>query len=273
MQQLKQAWAGIDAGKDHHHVVVIDSEGRRLLSRRVLNGESELIEIIDAALARAATVSWAIDLADGPAALIITLLLERGQRLVFLPGIAVNRASGAYRGEGKTDAKDRAVIADQARMRRDLRELHLEEEMIAELRMLTAQRNDLAADRARTINRLRQRLLGVFPALERALDFTNQGPLVLISQFQTPHAIRAVGPEGSNHGFAAARSERSASSLQQPSRPPTHNIPASAASPWPRRWSPTLSATCSNSTGRSPPSTNSSQAASGRIDTPRSSPA
>ena len=196
MQQLEQAWAGIDAGKEHHHVVVIDSEGRRLLSRRVLNGESELNEIIDATLARAGIVSWAIDLADGPAALIITLLLERGQRLVFLPGIAVNRASGAYRGEGKTDAKDAAVIADQARMRRDLRELHLEEEMIAELRMLTAQRGDLAADRTRTINRLRQRLLGVFPALERALDFTNQGPLVLISQFQTPHAIRAVGPDG-----------------------------------------------------------------------------
>jgi hypothetical protein len=45
----------------------------------------------------------------------ITLLLERGQRLLFLPGIAVNRASGAYRGEDKTDVKDRAVIADQAR--------------------------------------------------------------------------------------------------------------------------------------------------------------
>ncbi len=174
MQQLEQAWAGIDAGKEHHHVVVIDSEGHRLLSRRVLNGESELSEVIDASLNRAGTVVWAIDLADGPAALMITLLLERGQRLLFLPGVAVNRASGAYRGEGKTDAKDVAVIADQARMRHDLRELHLEEEMIADLRMLTAQRGDLAADRTRTINRLRQRLLGVFAALERALDFTNQ---------------------------------------------------------------------------------------------------
>ena len=196
MQQVVQAWAGIDAGKEHHYVVVIDSEGRRLLSRRVLNGESELSEVIDAALERAGALVWAIDLADGPAALMITLLLGRGQRLVFLPGVAVNRASGAYRGEGKTDAKDAAVIADQARMRRDLRELHLEEETIAELRMLTAQRADLAADRTRSINRLRQRLLSVFPALERALDFTNKGPLVLISGFQTPRAIHAVGVDG-----------------------------------------------------------------------------
>jgi Transposase len=77
VQQVMQAWAGIDAGKEHHHVVVIDSEGHRLLSRRVLNDESELSAIIDAALNRARTVAWAIDLADGPAALVITLLLER----------------------------------------------------------------------------------------------------------------------------------------------------------------------------------------------------
>lgn len=138
MAQVEQAWAGIDAGKEHRHIVVIDSRGDQLLSRRVLNDESELDTAIDAALLRAVDVTWAIDLADGPAALMITLLLGRGQRLLFLPGIAVNRASGAYRGEGKTDAKDAAVIADQARMRNDLRELHLEDEVIAELRMLTA---------------------------------------------------------------------------------------------------------------------------------------
>jgi Transposase len=42
---------------------------------------------------------------------------------VHVPGIAVNRAADAYRGEGKTDAKDAAIIADQTRMRRDLRVL------------------------------------------------------------------------------------------------------------------------------------------------------
>ncbi|WBB70895.1 transposase [Micromonospora sp. WMMD812] len=125
----------------------------------------------------------------------MTLLLERGQRVLYLPGVAVNRIAGAYRGEGKTDAKNAAVIADQARMRRDLRELHLDDTLLAELRMLTAHRADLAADRTRTINRLRVRLLGIFPALERAFDFTNRGPLVLISQFQTPAALTAIGRE------------------------------------------------------------------------------
>jgi transposase len=58
---------------------------------------------------------------------------------------------------------------------------------------MTAYRADLAADRTRCINRLRSLLLGVFPALERVLDFTCHGPLVLISGFQTPTAIRRLG--------------------------------------------------------------------------------
>lgn len=66
-------------------------------------------------------------------------------------------------------------MADQARMRSDLRELHLEDEIIAELRMLTAQRGDLAAERTRTINRLRQRLLGAFSGLERGFGLHQPG--------------------------------------------------------------------------------------------------
>ncbi len=39
-------WAGIDAGKTHHHCVVIDNAGKRLLSRRVANDETELLKLI-----------------------------------------------------------------------------------------------------------------------------------------------------------------------------------------------------------------------------------
>jgi transposase len=105
----------------------------------------------------------------------------------------VNRAAGGYRGEGKTDARDAAIIADQARMRRDLIPLRADDELIAELRMLTARRQDLTGDRTRMINRLRDQLLGLCPALERVLELTNKGPLILLSGFQTPAALRKVG--------------------------------------------------------------------------------
>lgn len=152
-----------------------------------------MLDAIDAVLTVADEVSWPIDLAQGPAALVIALLQGHAQKMVYMPGVAVNRASSGYRGEGKTDAKDAVVIADQARMRHDLRELHRPNELAAELRLLTAHRGDIAGERTRAINRPRALLLGIFPALERALDFTNRGPLVLVQHFQTADAVNAVG--------------------------------------------------------------------------------
>jgi hypothetical protein len=36
----------VDSGKAHHHCVVIDAEGRRLLSRKVANDEPDLEALI-----------------------------------------------------------------------------------------------------------------------------------------------------------------------------------------------------------------------------------
>ena len=51
------------------------------------------------------------------------MLLAHDQELLYIPGRTVHHAAGSYRGDGKTDAKDATVIADQARMRRDLQPL------------------------------------------------------------------------------------------------------------------------------------------------------
>ncbi|GAA2127699.1 IS110 family transposase [Kitasatospora saccharophila] len=190
---MARIWVGTDIGKTHHHCVVLDSEGRKLLSRRVLNDEPELLALLADVLALDEDVVWAVDVADGMAALWINTLLNHGQQLVYIPGLAVNRASAGYRGTGKTDAKDATVIADQARMRRDLAVIHPDDELTAELRILTGRRGDLVADRTRRTNRLRGQLTGSFPALERALDLGNVGPLVLLTGYQTPAALRRAG--------------------------------------------------------------------------------
>ncbi|MGO4757424.1 IS110 family transposase, partial [Streptomyces sp. 2MCAF27] len=164
---MAQIWAGTDIGKSHHHAVVLDAEGKRLLSRRVLNDEPELLALVSDVLAIDEDVVWAVDVADGMAALWINLLLNHGQQLVYIPGLAVNRAAAGYRGIGKTDAKDATVIADQARMRRDLTTLRPDDEHTIELRrVLTGRRADINADRTRRINRLRGQLSSIFPALE-----------------------------------------------------------------------------------------------------------
>ena len=116
---MPEIWAGVDIGKEHHHCVVINAEGERLLSRRVLNDEAELLELIGDVLAKIRRCAvgrrpqhWRCRFVDRPAG-------GHGQPVAYLTGLAVHRASATYRGEGKTDAKDAFVIADQARICRD----------------------------------------------------------------------------------------------------------------------------------------------------------
>ena len=193
---MQQAWAGIDIGKGHHHAVVIDGEGKRLLSRRVANDEADLLELIGQVLAAAEEVTWAVDMITGGAALLLALLVARGQQVLYISSTMVNRAADGYRGQGKTDARDAAVIADQARMRRGLTPLRVNDELVVELQMLVARRQDLVADRTRMVNRLREQLLALCPALERALDVTCTGPLILLTGYQRPAQIRDLGTAG-----------------------------------------------------------------------------
>ncbi|WP_030349099.1 IS110 family transposase [Streptomyces sp. NRRL S-1022] len=190
---VPEIWAGVDIGKTHHHAVVINAEGERLLSRRIQNDETELLALLGDVLAISDDVLWAVDLNHGGAALMIGLLTAHGQSVAYLTGLAVHRASATYRGEGKTDAKDAFVIADQARIRRDLGLLRPGDEIAVDLRTLTTRRLDLVFDRTRQINRLRAQLLEILPALERALDLTNKGPVMLLTGYQTPAAIRRTG--------------------------------------------------------------------------------
>ncbi|WP_290048182.1 IS110 family transposase [Nocardia nova] len=190
---LERAWAGVDIGKQHHHAVVVNADGNRLLSRRVKNDEQALLELIGQVAGLGNRVDWAVDIATGESALLLALLAAHDQTVFYISGTQVNRAADGYRGAGKTDAKDAAVIADQVRVRRDLTPMRIDDELITELRMLTARRKDLAADRIRLVNRLHQQLLAISPALEHALNLTNKGPSVLLTGYQTPEALRQAG--------------------------------------------------------------------------------
>jgi transposase len=190
---MDKAWAGVDAGKEFHWAHVLDASGRQLLSRKVENDEADILELIDEALSLAEEIVWAVDQPGGSAALLLALLWERNQRVLYVPGLTVDRARDTYRGESKTDARDARVIADQARMRSDLGELRPGEEEISELQLLLARRRDLITDRSRTITRLRETLLSLFPALERALDLNSKGPLILLTHYQTPAQLRRAG--------------------------------------------------------------------------------
>jgi hypothetical protein len=59
-------------------------------------------------------------------------------------------------------------------------------ETLAGLRLLVAYRQDLVADEARVIARVRESLVRLFPSLERRPNWTSPGSLILVARYQTP---------------------------------------------------------------------------------------
>lgn len=189
-----RAWIGVDIGKTHHWVCAVDETGKRLLSCKVLNDEAQIIEVIAEVSELAAGRVWAIDILGRPSALLVALLAKAGEQMRYASGRVVAAMSTAYAGEGKTDAKDAYVIAETARIRADLSVVDTDTDLVRTLGVLTGHRADLVADRVRMINRLRDLLTSVFPALEREFDFAScKGALVLLSGYATPEAIRRMG--------------------------------------------------------------------------------
>jgi transposase len=198
-------WVGIDAGKTTHHAYALDEAGVRCWSQKVPNDQAAIEQVIAKAAETATEVRWAVDLTSNAAALLLAVLVAAGQRVVYVPGRVVNRMTGVFRGEAKTDAKDARVIAETARMRTDLTEITTPDELVVELTRLTAHRGDLMADWVRGVNRLRDLLTSIFPALEREFDYTTRSALTLVAGYCTPEEIRTVGTEGlarylSEHG-------------------------------------------------------------------------
>lgn len=178
-------------GKGHHWAAVVDDTGATLWSKKIDNDETAILTALGEILALAEEVSFAVDISGTASALLPALLAAHGISAVHVPGRTVNRMSGAYRGEGKTDAKDAYVIAETSRHRNDFATIDVPAQLAADLALPTAHHSDLVADRVRMINRLRDVLTGVFPALERAFDYSaHKGALVLLTGYQTPAAIR-----------------------------------------------------------------------------------
>lgn len=191
---LGKVWVGVDVGKVHHWVCVVDAEGRRLLSAKVGNDQGDITRTIDKVTALASQTVWAVDIVGAPSALLLALLGHAGHDVHYASGRVVATMSTAYTGEGKTDAKDAYVIAETVRVRRDLSIIDQASEVVRNLGLLTSHRADLTADRVRMINRLRDVMTTVLPALEREFDYSScKGALVLLTGYACPERLRRVG--------------------------------------------------------------------------------
>jgi hypothetical protein len=207
-------WVGFDVGKRFHWLCVLDGERDVLISRQVETTEEQLEAVCSeiTALGDVQERVVGVDVLGGPATLLETILLERGERVRYIPGTAVNKARDAYPGgEHKSDPKDAFVIADQLRLRwKALREVRLRGENAAELRTLVGYRKDLVQDQRRRVCRLRELLSQVFPALEAALpDLAQKGALLTVAKVALPSDARKLGKARLARWLKARGSRRS----------------------------------------------------------------
>ena len=66
---------------------MVNASGEALLSRRVKNDETDLLALIEEIFSFVEVVVWAIDQPGGGAALLLALLWEREQKVVYIPGL------------------------------------------------------------------------------------------------------------------------------------------------------------------------------------------
>ena len=193
-QQEIRSWIGLDVGKGDHHATVLEADGTARFDRPVSNAQAALQRLIDDAGESAALV---IDQPGSIASLAIAVARERGVPVAYVPGLVMRRASELYPGEAKTDRRDSFVIADTARIHQArVHWLADNNELLDDLRVLGGYDDDLAHDRTRTANRLRDLLLQASPAVERVLGPRLEHPAgrALLDRYPTPSAMRAAGP-------------------------------------------------------------------------------
>ena len=185
---------GIDIAKEVHWVTAVDADGVVRIDRKLDNTPAAIGALIAELHDLGGTVRVGLDVVGGIAGLAEAMLTEAGLALVHVPGLAVNRArQGTVGGEHKSDPRDARVIADQVRLRQDLRAIEPVTELDLELRLLVGRRRDLVGGQTQRLGRLHDLLVGIFPGLERRLDLTAKGPLVLLTKFVTPAELRAAG--------------------------------------------------------------------------------
>lgn len=186
---------GLDVGKQDHHAVGLNRDGKRLHDAPLPNTEAGLRKLFDK-LGRHGRILAVVDQPASIGALPVAVARACGHQVAYLPGLVMRRLADLHPGTAKTDARDAYVIADAARtLPHTLRRVDTGDDTLAELEVLVGYDDDLAGEVTRISNRIRGLLTQIHPPLERVLGPKLQHPAVLqlLSQCGGPAGIRKAG--------------------------------------------------------------------------------
>src|SRR4051794_17070832 len=186
---------GVDWAEAQHAACLMHPEGtvvRRLTIPHSAAGLARLREAIATVEPEPAEVLIAVARPDG---LLVEALLEAGYVIYALNPKAVDRYRERTRvAGGKTDPADAELLARVLLTDRDRHEpLRQSGPLVEELRVLARADETASRDQRRLLNRLRQDLLAVFPALLDAFpDLNTVSALGFLERWPTPPTAGAV---------------------------------------------------------------------------------
>ena len=190
-----EVFVGVDMAKAEHYAQAITVDGAEVFGRPIDNDQAAIESMLDSA-GEHGSVAVVVDMTASGAQLLLTIAAQRGVPVAYVTGLQMRRAADLYAGTAKTDPRDAWVLADFARRNADrLTWLEVTDELLVRLRVLNGRDVDLATDSNRAINRCRDALVAVSPALERAIGHRLGQPGVrdAMTKWPTPTALGTAG--------------------------------------------------------------------------------
>lgn len=214
---MSRWYAGIDWSDDKHEVVVLNEAGSRVGEREVkhtVKGLQELNEFLQtvAGPEQKAQIACIIETNHG---LLISSLLEAGFAVYPVNPNTIDRrraASGA-----KTDRIDAYLLAKVGRADfAELRQLHPDSPIVAELKALTRDQDGLIQSQTRLVNQITACLKAYYPvALELFSKVHQKVTLAFLQAYPTPQAAMAASREQIEATLKAAKHPQASQAAAQ----------------------------------------------------------
>jgi transposase len=166
-------FVGLDWASERHRACLLDAAGARVAERDVAHDGASLAELCDWLLTKtaapAATIAVAIETPRGP---VVEALLERGFAVFAINPKQLDRFRDRFTVAGaKDDSRDAEVLASSLRSdRRAFRRLAVDDPLVIELREWTRIHEELARERVRLANRVRDQLWRYYPQARTLSD-------------------------------------------------------------------------------------------------------
>jgi transposase len=185
-------YLGIDWAEDHHDICLLNEEGARLASGRVLDGVRGLRSIHEHVAAHAedpSTVVVGIEIDRG---LLVQGLVAAGYQVYGINPYAVSRYRDRHATSGaKSDRGDAKILADLVRTdRHNHRQLAGDSDLAEAVKVLARAQQNLLWARQRHVNQLRSALREYYPAMLDAFgtELAERDALAILQLAPTPAA-------------------------------------------------------------------------------------